>query len=199
LLTVIPIEPSATGASLANPQKNPLHDRYTAAGLLSDLEHSKALDSQLTDAVFHPGAHSGPANRIAAFRAFGFGPCETSVYPLLDHPALELCEHAREIPTQSLGSLAVRGRHQDQQQHPQPVRAAGAVLCRVVRAAGAGCVGAVTLAAACLFAVSQMVHPCVYIVPNHVPLRRLAFTFDWLMVVVMTLLARRGSCWIRRT
>lgn len=50
-------------------------------------------------------------------------------------------------------------------------------------------VGIIVLAAAWLFAVSRIVHAYVHIVPNYVPHRRRVFTFGWLMVVAMTVLA----------
>jgi len=54
-------------------------------------------------------------------------------------------------------------------------------------------VGPIGLAAAWLFVASRIVHAYVHIVPNYVPVRRHVFTFGWLMVVVMTLLAAWDS------
>ena len=50
-------------------------------------------------------------------------------------------------------------------------------------------VGVAALVAAWLFAASRIVHAYIHIVPNYMPVRRRAFTFGWLMVVVMTVLA----------
>jgi len=50
-------------------------------------------------------------------------------------------------------------------------------------------VGMAALVAAWLFAASRIVHSWIHIVPNYVPVRRTAFTFGWLMVVVLALLA----------
>ena len=50
-------------------------------------------------------------------------------------------------------------------------------------------VGLVALVAAWLFAASRIVHAYIHIVPNVVPMRRTAFTFGWVMVVVLALLA----------
>jgi len=50
-------------------------------------------------------------------------------------------------------------------------------------------VGIAALIAAWLFATSRIAHAYVHIVPNYVPVRRRVFTFGWLMVVAMTVLA----------
>ena len=50
-------------------------------------------------------------------------------------------------------------------------------------------VGVVALAAAWLFVASRIVHVYIHIVPNVVPVRGRAFTFGWVMVVVMAVLA----------
>jgi hypothetical protein len=50
-------------------------------------------------------------------------------------------------------------------------------------------VGLVALVAAWLFAASRIVHAWIHIVPNYVPVRRTAFTFGWVMVIVLAVLA----------
>ncbi|TFG80694.1 MAG: hypothetical protein E4H19_15395 [Chromatiales bacterium] len=50
-------------------------------------------------------------------------------------------------------------------------------------------VGMVALIAAWLFAVGRIAHAYSHIVPNYVPVRRKVFTFGWLMVIVMAVLA----------
>jgi len=50
-------------------------------------------------------------------------------------------------------------------------------------------VGMLVLIAAWLFAASRIVHAYIHIVPNYMPVRRSSFTFGWVMVVVLALLA----------
>ena len=50
-------------------------------------------------------------------------------------------------------------------------------------------VGLIALVAAWSFAASRIVHSWIHIVPNYVPVRRSAFTFGWVMVIVLAVLA----------